>query len=125
MKDAPPVPETPTFGTTSIEGSPPKQGARQLELPLTSPGPRVGRAPASRSARRPRPNLPTGTRPSPNLHGSPTRASTLPAGSAYRRLDERTRRVGLEGIAAARALLERGGPIDTPDENGTRPGRAA
>jgi hypothetical protein len=44
---------------------------------------------------------------------------------AYRRLDERTRRVGLEGIAAARAVLEHDGHVDAEEQSCRGGGRAA
>jgi hypothetical protein len=119
------VPETPTVGAPSGDGGRPVETARQLELPLPASGRRVARPPASRPARGRRPDPPADRRPSPPSRRVPTRGSTLPSGGPYRRLDERTRRAGLEGIAAARALLERARPIDTGDENGTGSGRAA
>ncbi len=47
---------------------------------------------------------------------NPRQGEPLSPVTAYRRLDERTRRIGLEGIAAARALLERGQPPERGSE---------
>ena len=115
---------------TARKPSPPMKGAspggaRQLQLPLAASERRAERSSAPRTARRARPTPSTET-PAPVSRRQTARpARALPSGGPYRRLDERTRRVGLEGIAAARALLHRDRPIDASDKTCSRPERAA
>ncbi len=114
-------------------GQRPDRLARQLELPLPSPVRRPVRRirrsePATATPRRTAATrAPRATASAPTPRAENRRPAGLAASAAaYRHLDERTRRIGLEGIAAARALLEPSRPVEEgSNPTCAGPGRAA
>ncbi|MGA8723873.1 MAG: hypothetical protein WB565_02425 [Acidimicrobiales bacterium] len=127
MKDAPFATDAPsTKEPPPVRESPPVRGARQLQLPLAASEANARRSSRSRAPRRPRPSPSAAEFRTESRRPSATPAdSARSSDGAYRRLDERTRRVGLEGIAAARAVLEHGGRVDAAEQSCRGRGRAA
>jgi hypothetical protein len=121
MKDAPFAADAPP-----VKAARERRGARQLELPLAASGGSGRRSSRSRAPLRSRPSSPSAAELPGERRGPSAADDSSPSSDrAYRRLDERTRRVGLEGIAAARALLERGAHVDATEQSCHGGGRAA